>query len=188
VGESAHTEGRAGWLRRQILVLCALCCGLVPSSLHARDSYAEEEVKAAFIFRFVGYVRWPEDALPARFTIAVLGADDVAENLQSLLAGRQLLNRPVQVRRIDNLHDAADAQVLFVGGAERREQRRLAALAPVRGTLVITESAQGMPAGSMINLLVVDQRVRFQISQDTAQAAALKISSDLLALAVRGDP
>jgi hypothetical protein len=188
VGSTADTAGRAAWRWRHILLLCALCSGLAPASLHARDSYAEEEVKAAFIFRFVGYVRWPEDSLPARFTIAVLGADEVAENLQALLAGRQLLNRPVQVRRIENLHDAADAQVLFVGGAERREQRRLAALAPGRGTLVITESAHGMPAGSMINLLVVDQRVRFQISQDAAQAAALKISSDLLALAVRGDP
>lgn len=182
----AHTAERA-WLWRHLLLLCALCSGLAPASLTAQESYAEAAVKAAFVFRFVGYVRWPEEALPARFTIAVLGADDVAANLQSLLAGRPLLNRPVQVRRIASLREAADAQVLFVGAGDRRQQRRLADMPAGRGTLVVTESEQGMQAGSMINLLVVEHRVRFQISQEAAQAAGLRISSDLLALAVRVD-
>jgi hypothetical protein len=188
VRQSVHTSDAACRLWRCLLVLCALSAVMAPSTLRAGEAYAEDEVKAAFIFRFVGYVRWPEDAVPARFTIAVLGADDVAANLQALLGGRPLLNRPVLVRRVDSLREATDAQVLFIGHGDRREQRRLAAQPPRRGTLVITESANGMPAGSMINLLVVDQRVRFQISQVAAQAAALKISSDLLALALRGDP
>lgn len=185
--QPAHSTGSTFWLWRSILVLCALCSGLAPARLHAQESYSEDAVKAAFIFRFVGYVRWPEDALPARFTVAVLGADEVAASLQLLVASRPLLNRQVVVRRIASLREATDAQVLFIGEGGRREKHRLPVQRPARGMLVITESARGMPPASMINLLVVDHRVRFQISQEAAQSAGLKISSDLLALALRVD-
>jgi len=166
------------------LLLCAL---LAPAVAGQPDqALPAESVKAAFVLRFVGYIGWPEQFLPRdRFVIAVAGAPQVALNLQALLGDRLLLKRPVQVRRVASIRDAADAQILYVGRDLPGDRRTLLAPLSGRNTLVITEEDAGLAAGSAINLFTADQHVRFEISVPAARQAGLTISSDLLALAVR---
>lgn len=166
--------------------LYALCASVASPIGGAVDGYPEDSVKAAFVLRFAGYVTWPEDALPpGRFTIAVLGDSDLAVNMQRLVKGRPLLGRRVEVRRIASIRDAAEAQILYVGRDRRGRLQELLAPLAKRHLLIITDESDGLAEGGMINLLVADQRVRFEISRAAARAAGLSISSDLLALAVR---
>ena len=51
--------------------------------------------------------------------------------------------------------------------------------------LVVTNEDGGLDAGSSVNFLLIDQRVRFEISLDAAQASGLRVASELLAVAVR---
>ncbi len=167
-------------------VLCALGGPASGAAAGKTEIYSEASVKAAFVFRFAGYVTWPPESLPPdRFVIAVLGADDVAQNLQSLLAGRALLDRPAQVRRIASIREAGDAQILYVGAAHQGSLRTLLSPLARRNLLIITDEEAGLAAGGTINLRIVEQRVRFEISVEAARRADLSISSDLLALAVR---
>jgi hypothetical protein len=167
-------------------VLGALCAFMASFTAHPVEIYSAESVKAAFVLRFAGYVRWPDEAVPAeKFTIAVLDANEVAQHLQSLLGRRLLLDRPVQVRRITEIRDARDAQILYVGRRHAGDLRPLLAPLGRRSVLVITDEEDALAATSTINLLVADQRVRFEISLANARRVGLDISSDLLALAVR---
>ena len=182
---SDHSPAGGSWLLSTLLVLGALSGSLASAPTRARDVYSAESVKAAFIIRFAGYVTWPEEFLPiVKFTVAVLGAQDLASNLQNLLAGRALLNRPVQVRQVASVREAADAQILVVGADHRGDLRTLLAPLAGHGVLIVTDEDGGLAAGSTINLLVAEQRVRFEISLEAARRDHLKISSDLLALAV----
>lgn len=182
----ANSAWQGGWPLQALLLLCALSGPVVARAGEPAQPLSADSVKAAFVVRFAGYVTWPQESLPPdRFVIAVLGAPEVAQNLQSLLAGRTLLKRPVQVREAGSLRAAADAQILYVGSGHRGNRRTLLAPLQGRSTLVITEELAGLAAGSAINLLVVDQRVRFEISLEAARRAGLSISSDLLALALR---
>jgi hypothetical protein len=151
----------------------------------AVDNHSEESVKAAFVLRFAGYVEWPLDQISSpAFTIAVLGASDVAVRLQELTAGRSVQGRPVQVRRIASIQDAASAQLLYIGTDRRGDlQDQLASLAG-RNILVISSEDGALAAGSVINLLLVDNRMRFEVSLQAARLARLRISSELLSLAV----
>lgn len=181
----AHNT-RGNFILFTMLMLCALCRPAACAASREQEGYSEESVKAAFVFRFVGYVRWPRESLPPdRFVIAVLGADDIAMNLQSQLGGRLLQDRPVQVRRISGIGEAAGSQVLYVGKARRGNLRALLSPLAGRNMLIVTDEDAGLAAGSAINLMVVDQHVRFEISMAAARRAGLDISSDLLALAVR---
>lgn len=167
-------------------MLCALLCGVHATSGAAVEIYSENAVKAAFVSRFAGYVEWPEETVPAEsFTIAVLGDSDLAQRLQTLMAGRKVMQRPVQVRRIVNLHDAREAQILYLGSDRRGDLRLLLAELADRCVLTISAEDNALAVGSMINLLVADQRVRFEVSLESARRARLKISADLLQLAVR---
>lgn len=175
-------NGRLKWAAG---ALCALL-GFTGGIADAQDVYSEASVRAAYVFRFAGFVEWPEDAVPAEsFTIAVLGDADLAERLKALVANRAILNRPVKVQTIASLKDVGDSQILYVGPDRRADLRTLVTLLAGRGVLTISAEDEGLASGSMINLLTADNRVRFEVSVDAARRGGLKISSDLLALAAR---
>jgi len=51
--------------------------------------------------------------------------------------------------------------------------------------LLVTDEEGGLNAGSSLNFLTIDQRVRFEISLAAADRSGLKISAELLGVAVR---
>lgn len=167
-----------------LLVLWAISAVVSPS--RAAEQYSEDAVKAAFLYRFAGYVDWPDEALASpNFTIAVLGAEGVASELQQLLPNHPLKNRPTQVRKIASVKELGDAQVLFVGPAQADNARAAIAALAMRPVLVVTDEERGLENGSTVNFLVVDRRIRFEISLIAAERSGLKISSDMLSVAAR---
>ena len=159
--------------------------GLNPP-IQAAEFYSEDAVKAAFIYRFAGYVDWPRKTEPSpTFRIAVLGSKEISSRLEAMAADRTLHGRPVTVQRISRVQDAGNAQILYIGPTHRGSLERLVRAVADRDMLVITDEPDGLESGSAINLLKVDQRVRFEVSTEAAQRAGLTISSGLLSVAVR---
>lgn len=155
------------------------------------DSTLEQRVKAAFLYQFAGYVEWPPHTFPqpsAPITIAVMGADAVAAELSQVVTGRTIGGRPVTAKRVKPGESLAGVHILFVG---RAESGRLGQLAPPKAMLTVTETDGALTQGSMINFVLVDRRVRFEIALDSAEKSGLKLSSRLLAVAQqvqRGTP
>jgi hypothetical protein len=169
-----------------VLATAALWFSFAGEPAHAGDFYSEESVKAAFVLRFTGYVTWPSPPTPTTpFRIAVLGDHAIATRLQSLVENRSLGARPIDVRQITSLAEARDAQLLYVGARRSGDLPALLHGLRDRNVLTITDVPDGLDAGSIINLLNIDQRVRFEVSMDAARRAGLSISSELLSLAVR---
>jgi hypothetical protein len=149
---------------------------------------SEERVKAAFLYKFAGYVEWPPEALPplgSPFTIGVVGAVPLAEELREAVKGRTALDLPIAVKRLRPGDALLGVQILFVGKDQRERLEELAPRAQRRGILTVTESEGALEAGSVINFLVSDQRVRFEISLASAGPSGLRLSSRLLEVAAR---
>lgn len=171
---------------RLVLLGGSLSCA---SAAVAQDVvYKDEEVKAAFLYHFATFVEWPRPADPRDvFLIAVIGADDVAEELERFLPGREIQGRPIQVLRLASLAELDEADVLFLGADHNDRLMRLIHDVGDRPTLVVTDAPGALSQGSMINFEVVDDRVRFEISQPAARRAGLELSSRLLAAAMYVD-
>jgi hypothetical protein len=168
------------------MALCSFWLAAWAPTAAARDLLAEDTVKAEFVLRFASYVEWPENAAPTgSFNIVVLGASQIALRMQRLATGRTVMNRPVQVRRIARIEDVGDAQLLYIGNDRSGDLRDLIARIADRSVLVISDEEDALDSGSTINLRVADQHVRFEVSLPAARQARLRISSELLALAVR---
>jgi YfiR/HmsC-like len=148
------------------------------------EPYSEDAVKAAFIYRFAGFVDWPTQPIQA-FTIAVMGSNEVATRLQALVVDRTLHGRPISVQRISNVQEARNAQILYIGPDQPGKLGQLVRAVRGRNILVVTDAPDGLESGSAINLLLVDRRVRFEVSNEAARRAGLDISSGLLSVAVR---
>lgn len=163
-----------------------LVAGSAAPNAHAGDRYQEDAVKAAFLYRFTGYVDWPRDALDRPgFTFAVLAGDAVASELGRLLAGRTVKNLPAQVRVIRSVREAGDAQLLYVGTTYTGDLEDIVENLGARPVLVVTDRPDALNAGSAVNFMLVDDRVRFEISMPAVVRARLWIQPPLLAVAAR---
>lgn len=170
-----------------------LCCGLLccTGQALAADSAAadiENQIKASYLYKFATYVDWPagdEAQAGAPVTIGVTGADNLAEELRKLSAKYTVKNRPLQVRLLKPGATPDGLQILFIGRhAEARAQMLIDSVAG-KPVLVVTESAGMLAAGSVINLVLVDERIRFEVSLSHAKNGGLKISSRLLDVAYK---
>jgi len=152
----------------------------------------ESAVKAAFLYRFAGFVEWPSGVLGRGddpLVIGVWGNDAVAADLEQLAAVRTQEGRPVVVRRLREGDPLAGVHVLMLGATRDQRLRELAASAtgPV---LVVTEQEHGLRLGGVLNFVTEEGRVRFAASIPAAEARGLRLSARLLALAqsVEGKP
>jgi hypothetical protein len=161
-------------------------CLLAGRPLYPADLHDEDEVEAAFLYRIAGYVEWPPEALAGQdFTIAVLGSDDIARELERILPHHSLKNHPAQARRIRGLEELRDAQILFVGPEFNDELKSIVSRVATHPVLVVSASDHGLDDGSCVNFLFVDRRVRFEVSLTAADHVGLRVSSELLSVAVR---
>lgn len=149
----------------------------------------ERRVKAAFLYKFLGYADFPAAAFAdsaAPVTIGVVGSDDMAAELARVVAGRQVRGRPIVVRTLRE-GEASAVHLLFVAGSDSaRAARVLRAAATTSAALFsVTECELGLQSGSVINFRIIEERVRFDVSLDSAERNNVKLSSRLLTVANR---
>jgi hypothetical protein len=169
--------------RRRALGPALLTAGLALLLPAAGLAQMEYEVKGAFLFKFLSYIEWPPESLDGDhgpLVIGVLGDDGVRASLQDIVQGRQAQGRPVEVRRLKSGDSADGMHVVFVG---RSEAGALPALTGKQGLLVVSDSADALTRGAMIHLLLVENRIRFEVDPQAAEHSGLHISSRLLSLA-----
>lgn len=147
----------------------------------------ERRVKAAFLYKFSGYVEWPAASFPRPDTpisIGVAGDRRLANDLARMVLGRTSWGRTVLVRQVESADaDARNLHILFIA---RSESGRLASwLDALRGApvLIVTEGEGALDLGSMINLAASEGRIRFDVALGHAQACGLRLSSRLLGVA-----
>jgi hypothetical protein len=141
------------------------------------------QVKAAFLFNFTKFVEWPEPS-DGSLIIGIAGDDDFAEIVAFAVRGRSLDRRKLETRRLGAGDDPSGCSVLFVG--PMRPHDAAALMRRVRGgVLTVGETVQFLRDGGLIRLFIENGKLRFEISQKNAEAAGLKISSQLLMLAAK---
>jgi hypothetical protein len=149
-------------------------------------SYSVESVKAAFLYRFLEYVDWPVEARhEGPLTIAVLADESLAAELQRAVRGRKAHGREIVARSVTSLSEGIDADVLFVSAQWKKKLSNLVDEHGRDPVLVVTEGEGALERGSVINFLVVDGNVRFEVSLPAAEQRGLKLSSRLLSVALR---
>lgn len=173
----------ARWTAVGLLMLCA-----VPRILAADVPELEWRVKAAYLYRFAGHVEWPAAAFrdaEAPLTIAVAGADELLGELTKLKGGKPLADRALDVRAWRGGDSLSGVQIFFVGRQDAKTMQRALDSARNLPVLVVTDADGALTLGSIINFLLVENRVRFEVSLGQAERSGLKVSSRLLAVAQR---
>ena len=147
----------------------------------------EYQIKAAFLYNFVKFVDWPTQAYagPTSPTvIGILGENMFGHNLEQAIHNKVIHHHSLQFKQFDSAAEVTNCQVLFISASERNRFPQILAALRGKSILTVSESGHFIPDGGMINFIIVDRKVRFQINNRAARQAGLIISSDLLNLAM----
>jgi hypothetical protein len=178
--------GVARWLRACAFSIVVAGGVAGPRAAQADAQADEYRVKAAFLYKFGSYIEWPARRFAhpdSPLAVGVMGADALADELAQIVAGRSVNGRAVQVRKLRPGDPIGGLHVLFIGRADGGRLPEVLAAAKGRALLTVTESDEALELGSVINFVVVDDKVRFDVAPPPADSGNLRISSRLLAVA-----
>jgi hypothetical protein len=166
----------------QLLLACLL---LSPGlRVFAQSPPSEYDVKAAYLLNFTKFVTWPAEAFgtpDAPLTICIYGHDPFGATLDEILANEAVGRRPVRARRLFGVPARGGCHILFMSSAQRDAASVARRFGP--GVLTVGESDGFVEDGGMIQFVVENRRVRFDINRQAAGAATLQLSSQLLRVA-----
>ena len=145
----------------------------------------EYQVKAVFTYNFAKFVDWPAGSFKGNaspFVITVLGSGKQAETFETI-SGQTVKNRKVEIRNVTRVEDIGDSHILFVCATEQKHIKEIINLVTSRGILTISDIEKFVQTGGIIRLVMVGDKIRFEINLHAANRSGLRISSRLLKLA-----
>lgn len=178
----------ARWCLAGLLWLCGVVFAAHAAAQADEATAGEIQIKAAFLYKFTGYVEWPKSSFKdtdSPITIGVVGSDEIADELRRVVSGRSVQGRALTVTPVGKDSELTGVHVLFIGGEAVARLPRLIDAARARPILLVTDTADGLDRGGIINFVMVKRRVQFEISLDAAEKAGLTLSSRLLSVALR---
>lgn len=180
----------SSWGRRLltsiILTLLLLAAGVVPSD--ALEPAPEDAVKAAMLYNFVQFVRWPDNVAPAgqELVLGVLGRDSLQEWLLDLASEGNHSGslRTVQLDSLNELRSQKNRlHVLYIGRTAQQDLEAVLLALDDAPVLTVSDDELFVTQGGMMNFVRQNSRIRFDLNLHAVAKGRLKISSRLHGLA-----
>ena len=168
------------------LMSCLLLFGLLFASYAQATTELERKVKAAYIYNFAKFIDWPSQSsrVGNDFVICIAGHSALGTVINNTLENRPIKNRIINVRNIGWSTQQLDGcHILYVNDVDTPEVNQVLAVAAGKPILTIGESSEFLQKGGIIQLLLVGDKVRFNVNQATADKVDLTISAKLLEVA-----
>lgn len=171
--------GRVLWVLGVVLLLLSGTRAQSPAA-------GEYQVKAAFLYNFAKFIAWPPSSFSdasAPLRICVLGQDPFGQELRDITSDKNINGRRLQVDQVADLGLARTCHILFVASSEKAQLKRIFESLQGTDALTVGDTKGFIDQGGMINFVLENNRVQFEVNHKAAERAGLKISSKLLNVA-----
>ena len=158
--------------------------GFAGSARGQEPAPSEYQMKAAYLYNFAKFVKWPPTSLAANdpLVIGVLGPDPFDGALDAIRS-KTIGGHPLAIRRIKSLSEVKSCHVLFISSSEKKRWPEISQALAGSSVLTVSENWDHFTeAGGMIYFFMDDRHVCFDINVEAARQASLEISSKLILL------
>ena len=155
---------------------------ILPAQASAQD--LADKLRAAFLYNFAKFVTWPPSRLNASeqpIRLCVLGDASFAGLLATTVGGKSAGSHPLEVVDAQQPEQLTDCHIAYFPDLGEDRQSIMAQQQAQQVLTVHQESA--VNAAGVVRFYLEDRRIRLEINNRAADAADLKISAKLLALA-----
>jgi hypothetical protein len=136
------------------------------------------------MYNFTKYIQWPEDLRTGDFLIGVYGNSAITNELERQVANKIVGSQKIVVKRINSAIEGEKCHILFIPSSESTSFEPLQNALKSKPVLVVTEKEGFCKKGSIINFVHQEGRMRFELNQNAALGAGLKVSSQLSNMAI----
>lgn len=168
-----------------LVALIWLLCGGTHPGQTASGPASEYQLKAVFLFNFVQFVEWPASAHATKdspIILGIVGQDPFGAALDDIIKGEKVNGRPLEVRRLKADDDLSACHVVFLSRSGKEDAAGLVQKLQGRPVLTVGEIEGFAGLGGVMNFVMVDRKVRFEVNPQAAAQQGMKISSKLLQL------
>ncbi len=171
-------------LSKTFKYLLAIFC-LVSLRFQQPSTYdANSKIKAVFMYNFTRYFEWPDNKKVDNFVIYVVGRNDnLVSELKTLASKKKVGNQEIEVKNSSSFDPSITAHMIYFTPDVMKPVSDAAAKNKNKGALVIAELPGACKSGASINFIVMDSKLKFEYSKNTAVKAGLKTNEDFKALA-----
>ena len=170
------------WWLKVALLLVAVASPVVMAQQPAEK---ERLLKAAFVYNFAKFTRWPEGTWAdeqAPINLCIAGTDDLVVELERL-SGKPVKGRSLTISRLAERSGTESCHIIYVATSESTNDLTITHALRDKAVLTVSEIPHFTRSGGTIELFRKEGRIRFIINLDVARRAGLAISSRLLNLA-----
>jgi len=180
-GHEPVPSGVARIIAKLVTAMLFSSAVLQPATGGETNGSVELHIEAAYLLNFGRYVSWPQPA--GEVTIGVLGRHPIVDILERTIAGKTINGRSCRVKVYPTPEHIDHCEILFLPRSEARQTQ--AAIAAVGGKpiLTVSELEHFSSDGGMIEFVLIDDTVKFDINLGAVERSGLKIGSELLRVA-----
>ncbi len=146
---------------------------------------SEYQVKAAFLYNFAKFVKWPDKSFASTnspLVIGILGDNPFGTDLEVAVKNKTINGHPLLIKQVAPA-ELKSCHVVFISRTPKRNLPETLEPLKRESILTVSEVEEFTGAGGMICFTMEENKVRFEINDAAAKMAGLSISSKLLNLA-----
>lgn len=166
------------------IVLTALCF-LLLFTLNGFGQGDEITMKAVFMERFTRYIEWPQTALnnDSTFNILFLGENKFGNKMDQLFSVTPIQNKPVKVFYSKNIREIAGCHIVYILPSMKGRLSDVLKIVSQYPVLSLGDTPGFANRGVMINFVVENDMLRFEINLKEIRESELNAGSALLKIA-----
>jgi hypothetical protein len=156
-----------------------------PCRANAGDKTVELKVKAAYLYNFLKFVKWPESKLAAdqsEINVCLLGRNNFTPFLEPMTQ-MTAQGRNINIVNIDDLSESQECQLLFINEQETQNLSQILSQIQDAHFLTVGESKSFAAMGGMIGFVHKEGKIKLEINITAAKRANVQISAKLLEVA-----
>ncbi|MCK9628797.1 MAG: YfiR family protein [Bacteroidales bacterium] len=156
---------------------------VLPSKMMGQAS--EHLIKAGFIEKFTHFVEWPVSTRGEDRTmkISIIGKSRIEPAIRDIFGKTN--NPNVSIVNISAVQEIGDSKIVFVSNTLNQELlKEVVKYAAGKPVMTISDSKGYCEKGILLNMVIVDNYVRYEINKKVLDLSGLKMSSLLLNSAI----
>jgi hypothetical protein len=168
-------------------IVLALVCALSFSIFAQNGADADSNYKADFILKLINYTEWPAGAgsgPDGSVVIGVVGQSPITAVLKDLAAKKAAEGKKVTVRALSPDDSLSGCQIAFLPSQDKTELAKFLKKVDGNPILTVSDCESFARHGVMVNFVKENNKVKFEVNTMVVSGNGLKISSQLLKLAI----
>ena len=142
------------------------------------------KLTSVYLHNFIKYVNWSKHQSTDPFIIGIFDDDETYQNIRSSLEGTKVEDAVINVVEFHTVSEINHCDLLFIPSSRSSAIQNIASSLDQKQILIVTTGQQMTKKGAALSLMMVNDKLKFELSEYNIKKAGLKVSNQLMMLAV----